>query len=380
MSKRRSNGEGSIRQRADKTWEGRATINGKRTSVYGKTRDEVRKKLTATQWELDNNIFIDTPSDLTVGGWLHAWLANCSAHLTHSSSYQREQYAKLYIVPYIGNKKLKELCSNDVRGLYAILVNRGLADNTIRNTRNVLRAALNQAVEDEVLKKNVAQKITPPQSKKPQREIKALSNEEVSRLCDALREDEHGPMIFVDLFTGMRKSELIGLTWDCVDFKNQTIHLYRQLRLLEGTGEYSFTPLKNKKERSIYPPAYVFDVLKSVQKRQLEQRFRCGENWKNKEDFVFTKWDGNHLSHRGAYQAFKRMARKIGIPEARLHDLRHTYATLSLQNGVDPKTISQMLGHATVKFTLDVYTHLTNTSAKNAANKMQDYILENLLG
>ena len=218
MSKRRSNGEGSIRQRADKTWEGRATINGKRTSVYGKTRDEVRKKLTATQWELDNNIFIDTPSDLTVGGWLHAWLANCSAHLTHSSSYQREQYAKLYIVPYIGNKKLKELCSNDVRGLYAILVNRGLADNTIRNTRNVLRAALNQAVEDEVLKKNVAQKITPPQSKKPQREIKALSNEEVSRLCDALREDEHGPMIFVDLFTGMRKSELIGLTGDCVDF------------------------------------------------------------------------------------------------------------------------------------------------------------------
>ena len=380
MAKRRSNGEGSIRQRADKTWEGRATINGKRMSVYGKTREEVRKKLTSTQWELDNNIFVDTPSDLTVEGWLHAWLANCSAHLTHSSSYQRKQYARLYIIPYIGNKKLKDLCPNDVRGLYMILVKRGLADNTIRNTRNVLRAALNQAVEDEILKKNVAQKIVPPQSVKPPREIKALSDDEVVRLCDALRNEEWGTMLFVDLFTGMRKSELIGLTWDCVDFTNQTVHLYRQLKLLEGTGKYAFTQLKNKKERTIYPPACVFDVLKSVQKKQFEWRLRCGESWKNKDNFVFTKWDGSHISHRGAYQAFKRVVKKIGVPEARLHDLRHTYATLSLQNGVDPKTISQMLGHATVKFTLDVYTHLTNTSAKNAADKMQNYISENLLG
>ena len=380
MAKRRSNGEGNIRKRTDNTWEGRITIGGKRMSVYGKTKEEVRKKLTSAQWELDNNIFVNTPADLTVEGWLRAWLANCSSHMTHSSSYQRRQYARLYIIPYIGDKKLKDLSPNDVRGLYTVLVKRGLADNTIRNARNVLRAALNQAVDDEIIKKNVAQKILPPQSTKPPKEIKALSDEEVVRLCDALRKETWGPMLFVDLFTGMRKSELLGLTWDCVDFKNQTIHLYRQLRLLEGTGHYAFTPLKNKKERNVYPPECVFEALKSVQKKQLEQQLRCGDGWQNEDGFVFTKEDGTHLSHKGIYQAFKRVAKQIGVPEARVHDLRHTYATLSLQNGVDPKTISQMLGHATVKFTLDVYTHLTNSSARNAAEKMQNYINEKLLG
>lgn len=380
MAKRRSNGEGSIRQRTDKTWEGRVTINGKRTSVYGKTKDEVRKKITSMQWELDNNIFINTPPTLTVEGWLYTWISHCSSNLTHSSLYERKQYVRLYIVPYIGDKLLKELCQNDVRGLYAILVKRGLSDNTIRNTRNILRAALNQAVDDEIIKKNVAQKIIPPKSLKPPKEIKPLSDDEVFRFCEAIHTEEWGPMFFVDLFTGMRKSELIGLTWDCVDFDNQVIHIYRQLRLLEGTGEYAFTPLKNKKERSIYPPPHVFDVLKSVKIKQMERQLQYGGEWKNKDNFVFTKWDGSHLSHKGAYQSFKRIARKIGVPEARLHDLRHTYATLSLQNGVDPKTISQMLGHATVRFTLDVYTHLTNTSARNAADKMQSYISDNLLG
>ena len=380
MSKRRANGEGSIRKRSDGKWEGRVTINGERISAYGKTKEEVRQKITQMQWEKDNEIFVNTPASLTVEGWLTMWVSHCSSHLTHSSLYERKQYIRLYIVPYIGDRLLKELSMNDVRKLYDVLVRRGLSDNTIRNTRNILRAALNQAVEDEIIKKNVALKIVPPKALTPPKEIKSLSDDEVAKFTEAVKKDERGPMFFVDLFTGMRKSELLGLTWDCVDFERQTIHLYRQLRLLEGTGQYAFTPLKNKKEREIYPPACVFDVLKEVRKKQTEQRIRCGPAWKNDKNFVFTKEDGSHLSHKGAYQAFKRITRLCGITQVRVHDLRHTYATLSLQNGVDPTTVSRMLGHATVSFTLDVYTHMTNSSAHGAAVKMQDYIDKIKLG
>ena len=378
--KKRANGEGTIRQRKDKTWEGRILIDGIRKSVYGKTRDEVRQKITELQWQADNSLYISTPNELTVNQWMKTWLVTCSGHLTHSSSYERAQYVRLYITPYIGEKLLKKLCPTDVRVLYNKLVQRGLSDNTIRNTKNILHAALQQAVDDEVIRKNVAANIKPPHSLKDPKEIHALSDEEVSKLLDTIQGTYWGPLFFVDLFTGMRKSEIIGLTWDCVDFEKKTIHLYRQLRLMEGMGIYEFTKLKNKKERTIYPPDCVFDMLKFVQRRQYEQKLRLGELWSNPEEFVFTLENGCHISHRGIFENFKKIAKQIGIPEMRLHDLRHSYATISIQNGVDPKTVSDMLGHATVKFTLDVYTHITDSSARKAAQAMDSYVGKIKLG
>ena len=378
--KKRANGEGTIRQRKDKTWEGRILIDGIRKSVYGKSRDEVRQKITELQWQADNSLYINTPDELTVNQWMKTWLATCSGHLTHSSSYERAQYVRLYITPYIGEKLLKKLCPTDVRVLYNKLVQRGLSDNTIRNTKNILHAALQQAVDDEVIRKNVAANIKPQHSLKDPKEIHALSDEEVSKLLDTIQGTYWGPLFFVDLFTGMRKSEIIGLTWDCVDFEKKTIHLYRQLRLMEGMGVYEFTKLKNKKERTIYPPDCVFDMLKFVQRRQYEQKLRLGELWNNPERFVFTLENGCHISHRGIFENFKKIAKQIGIPEMRLHDLRHSYATISIQNGVDPKTVSDMLGHATVKFTLDVYTHITDSSARKAAQAMDSYVGKIKLG
>jgi len=378
--KKRANGEGTIRQRKDKTWEGRVSIDGIRKSVYGKSRDEVRQKITELQWQADNSLYISTPDELTVEQWMKTWLATCSGHLTHSSSYERAQYVRLYITPYIGEKLLKKLCPTDVRVFYNKLVQRGLSDNTIRNTKNILHAALQQAVDDEVIRKNVTANIKPPHSLKDPKVIHALSDEEVSKLLDAIQGTYWGPLFFVDLFTGMRKSEIIGLTWDCVDFEKKTIHLYRQLRLMEGMGVYEFTKLKNKKERTIYPPDCVFDMLKFVQRRQYEQKLRLGELWDNPEGFVFTLENGSHISHKGIFQTFKKVAKQIGIPEMRLHDLRHSYATISIQNGVDPKTVSDMLGHATVKFTLDVYTHITDSSARKAAQAMDSYVEKIKLG
>lgn len=311
---------------------------------------------------------------------MKTWLATCSGHLTHSSSYERAQYVRLYITPYIGEKLLKKFCPTDVRVFYNKLVQRGLSDNTIRNTKNILHAALQQAVDDEVIRKNVSANIKPPHSLKDPKVIHALSDEEVSKLLDAIKGTYWGPLFFVDLFTGMRKSEIIGLTWDCVDFEKKTIHLYRQLRLMEGTGVYEFTKLKNKKERTIYPPDCVFDMLKFIQRRQYEQKLKFGELWNNPEGFVFTVENGSHISHRGIFQSFKKLAKQIGIPEMRLHDLRHSYATISIQNGVDPKTVSDMLGHATVKFTLDVYTHITDSSARKAAQAMDSYVEKIKLG
>ena len=378
--KRRSNGEGNIRQREDKTWEGRILIDGKRKSVYGKTRNEVRQKLTEIQWEADNTLYIHEPSKLTVEEWMQTWLATCTGRLTHSSMYERRQYARLYVLPYIGDKKLKDLCPTDVRVLYNKLVQRGLSENTIKNTRTVLHSSLQQAMNDGIVKKNVSSKIPIPHSLKPTKEIHPLSDEEIAVFLDAIRDYYWGPLFFIDLFTGLRKSEIIGLTWDCVDFDKQTIYVYRQLRLMEGKGVYEFTEPKNKKPRMVYPPQCVFDMLRFVQRRQAEQKLQLGELWSNPNDFVFTQENGSHTTHKGIFAAFKKIVKKMGIPNTRLHDLRHTFATVSIQNGADPKTVSEMLGHATVEFTLDVYTHMTDTSARKAAKAMDNYVNNIKLG
>ena len=378
--KRRSNGEGNIRQREDKTWEGRILIDGKRKSVYGKTKNEVRQKMTELQWESDNALYVHTPAKLTVNEWMQTWLATCCGHLTHSSMYERRQYVRLYIIPYIGEKKLKDLCPTDVRVLYNKLVQRGLSNNTIRNTKNALHASLQRAVQDEIIKKNVADKIIPPRSLKATKAIHPLSDDEVSIFLDTIKTNYWGPLFFVDLFTGLRKSEIIGLTWDCVDFEKQTINVYRQLRLMEGKGVYEFTPLKSKKSRTVYPPQCVFDMLRFVQRRQKEQSLQLGEMWSNPKEFVFTHEDGTHITHRGIFATFKKIVTQMGLPDTRLHDLRHTFATISIQNGADPKTVSDMLGHATVQFTLDVYTHMTDTSARKAAKAMDAYIENIKLG
>ena len=374
MARKKANGEGNIRKRDNGTWEARATIDGKSKSVYGKTQAEVRRKLTEILSSVDNGTYIPD-TGMTIAQWLEIWQRDYLRDVKESTKGRYEQDVRLHIAPYIGAVRLADLNAPTVQRLYNQAQDRGLSEKTIRCIHGTLHKALEKAVECELIRKNACDRANVPRLTAPTKDIAPFSDGSVKSFLSAIAGNQFGPLFYVTLFTGMREGEIIGLTWDCIDFQRGTIHLYRQLQRVRASGgQFRFTTLKNKEDRTFKPPANVLEMLKQVRIRQTEWRWKAGETWGNADSFVFTNEAGEHFNERTVYKNFKKIAESIGLPQARFHDLRHTYATLALQNGVDVKTVSATLGHATVAFTLDKYGHVSDTMMRDSAEKMQRYI------
>ncbi len=376
-------GSGTIRQRKDGTWEGRYTVGrhpgtGKQMqkSVYGKTRQEVAQKLRQVTHEIDQGIYLE-PAKITLGTWLDTWHREYLGGVKASTASQYEYLIRVHLKPALGAVKLSALTPPMVQHLYNEAMRGGLSPKSVRNLHGVLHKAMEQAMRLGYVRSNPCEACELPRVEPKQ--IKPLEGDDVKAFLQAIRGTANEELLFIDLFTGLRQGEILGLTWDCVDFAKGQLTIYRQLRKdrrLGGGGTYVFTPLKNDKTRILTPAPQVMDMLRTVQRRQKEQRLRAGAAWSNPDNLVFTNAIGGHLSSNTVYENFKRVAAKIGIPSTRFHDLRHTFATLSLQNGDDIKTVSENLGHATVAFTLDTYGHVTERMKQESASRMQAFIQE----
>ena len=375
MGKRRSNGEGSIRKRDDGSWEGRILIEGKSRSIYGRSQVEVRKKLTEIRNDLDNDDYLE-PNDTTVKEWMEIWQDEYLEDVKQSTADRYKSCIRIHIIPALGDTRLLDLRASTIQKfLNQCKKVDGLSEKSVKNIRLVLHKALEQAIEDDQLKKNPCDRAKVPSYDDPPTEMRPLKDNEVPLFLKAIKGSVYEGIFYVALFTGMRESELIGLSWDCIDFERGTIHLYRQLkRTREKGGEYVFTSLKNKQARTFGVAPNVLDVLRKIKVKQAEWKLKAGTSWNNKDNLVFTDSLGSHIATHTVWRQFKKKAEEIGIPEMRFHDLRHGYATLALQNGVDVKTVSNNLGHATTAFTMDRYGHVTETMMKDSADKMQRFI------
>lgn len=375
MGKRRANGEGSIRKRDDGSWEGRILIEGKSRSIYGKSQAEVRKKLTEIRNDLDNDDYLE-PNDTTVKEWMEIWQDEYLEDVKQSTADRYKSCIRIHIIPALGDIRLLDLRASTIQKFLnqCKKVDR-LSEKSVKNIRLVLHKALDQAIEDDQLKKNPCDRAKVPSYDDPPTEMRPLKDNEMPMFLQAIKGNQFEALFYVALFTGMRESELIGLTWDCIDFQHNTIHIYRQLRKTRGKkGQYVFTSLKNKQARTFSPPQNVMDMLRKVKIRQSEYRLKAGTSWLNTDELVFTNDLGKHIATFTLYKHFKEIVAKIGLPEMRFHDLRHGYATLALQNGIDVKTVSNNLGHSTTAFTMDKYGHVTETMMKDSAEKMQRFI------
>ena len=201
-----------------------------------------------------------------------------------------------------------------------------------------------------------------------------LDEEQIRAFLQAIQGQRFETLFTVTLFTGLREGEVLGLTWDCVDFIKGTILVSKQLqREKKKGGAYVFAPLKNDKTRMITPAPWVLQLLRTHRAKQAELRLKAGPLWED-SGLVFTNEFGHHLAIHTVYKDFKKEAAAIGRPDARFHDLRHSYAVAAIRSGDDIKTVQGNLGHATAAFTLDVYGHVTEQMKQASAARMEGYI------
>ena len=389
---RRSSGEGSYKRLKNGTWEARVSIgrglDGKveRRAVYGKTKREVTEKVAEIISEVSNGIYI-SPNEMTLKEWLDIWEESYLKDIKPSTFAQYDYQIRIHIVPRMGMLKLQKITPPVVQEFYNRLVepyeltNRfghkvtkpGLSPKSVKNLHGVLHKAFEQAILCRFIKTNPCDACKLPRSEK--KEVIVMQGQEVSDFLKAIKGDPYQYLYYVDLFTGMRQGEIMGLTWDCVDFRKGVIRIEKQFRKNHSGGsKYEFSSLKNGKTRTITPAPIVFDVLKKVKAEQSSWKLRAGEAFNNELNLVFTNELGHHLCSVTIYEHLKKIMGSIGLEHVRFHDLRHTFATISLQNGDDIKTVSENLGHATVAFTLDVYGHVTDKMKKDSADRMQAYI------
>ena len=383
---RAAQGSGTIRQRKDGRWEARYTVGrdpgtGKQIqrSVYGATQQEVRKKLAQVTTALDCGDCFQ-PSKMTLARWVELWLQEYTSDKKYLTVKHYTAQCKTHIVPSLGAVKLAELTAPQIQAFYNGLLRDGMAPKSVRNIHGILTKCLSTAVSVEYIRDNPASRVTLPRVEK--KEIHPLTDEQVKDFLRVSAGDEYEILLKVILFTGLRESEAIGLTWDCVDFKAGTVKVCKQLQKRPlSDGGFTFAPLKNDKTRTLRPAPFVLELLERRKREQAEQRLKAGELWvgwqttdQQKSALVFTTATGSNLSPQTVYNHYKKLASQIGAPDSRVHDLRHTFAVLSLQNGDDVKTVQGNLGHATAAFTLDVYGHVSERMKEDSAARMQEYI------
>ena len=380
---RAAQGAGTIRRRKDGRWEARYTVGrdpgtGKQVqkSVYGATQREVRVKLGQLTAEIDAGIY-KQPCKMTVGQWLDIWTAEYLGGVKPATALLYEQQARLYLKPALGAVKLEALAAPTIQRLYNTLSKerdgkRTLSPKSVKNIHGILHKALQQAVAVGYLRFNPADNCTLPRIER--KEIQPLDDQQISAFLKATEGHRHEILYKVALFTGMREGELLGLMWDCVDFERGTITIKRQLRREQKKGgQYYITTPKNGKPRTINPAPWVMLLLKTQRARQSEQRLKVGPAWID-SGMVFTNEMGGYLSRGTVYDCFKRIMEQLEIPGKRFHDLRHTFAVVSLRAGDDIKTVQGNLGHHTAAFTLDVYGHVTEQMRQASAQRVEGYI------
>lgn len=379
MATKKANGSGTIRKRADGRWEGKYTLGyepktGKliRKSVYGKTQKEVRLALSKIVSEMDSGTYAE-PSKMKVSQWLDEWLASYTMNSKPATRSAYEEHIRVHIKPSLGDIPLKQLSTRDIQQLYTnLLKERELSPKTVRNIHGVLHRTLEQAKLLGYIRVNPADAAVTPRVEKKQ--VETLDAEDIGKFLAAIRGTKYEYPLFVAVFTGLRQGELLGLTWDCVDFEHGMLLINKQHNRVKGDTEFRFASLKNDKARVLTAADEVMEVLKLQKERQTAWAAALGDGWSNPDHLVFTMEFGRYINNKILYQNFKRIVRKLGKPDLRFHDLRHTYAVNSLRAGDDIKTVQENLGHATASFTLATYAHATPGMKRESAKRMTEFI------
>ena len=375
MAKRRANGEGNIRKRKDGRWEGRYTAgydqDGKRIikNVLGRTQAEVKSKLAVAITE-SQQLDVSRSGEYTVAEWLRVWFElYAKPNIRPSTAGYYLRAMEEYTIPRIGTTKLNKLTSREIQKLYKDLLENGrlrkkqrkkhpgLSSSTVRGVHIMLHSALDRAVKERLLIRNPADGCVVPKAQ--HQEMKTLRPEDLKAYLDAAEKRGALAMFYLELVSGIRKGELVALRWEDLDIPSKTISVSKQATKDEDNHLIVARPKTENSIRLISIPQEAVELLVR------EHAKHPGNPW------LFPSSRTGGMYHPDSVATLhQRILKDAGLEHLRFHDLRHTFATLALQNGVDIKTVSAMLGHYDAGFTLRTYTHTTRQKQDEAAQTM----------
>lgn len=373
----RTSGEGSIRHRLDGRWEGRyyRVEDGRamRRSVFGATNAEVVRKLRAELTARDDGKPSPHGTE-TVGSFLATWLEGTRPTIRPGTWRRYDAMTRLYLVPGIGRIRLVALGPHQVTKLYHDLLAGGMTPAMVHYVHRTLRRALGQAQRWGLVTSNAAALVTPPRPEPV--EMHTLTSEQVRRLLEVAPARDR-PLYLLAVSTGMRLGELLALRWADVDLKGGSLRVVATLRHLSGEPATFATPKTAHSRRRVELSKSVVAALGAHKVATIEERWQAGQLWQD-HDLVFPNLLGRPRGSSNIVRTLHPLLERAGLPRIRFHDLRHTAATLMLGQGVHPKLVSEMLGHASIGITLDTYSHALPSMHREAAQVMESLLASDL--
>lgn len=355
----------------------------KRKDVHG-TRQEAEALMRQMIAELEQPQ--KKPSEQPLGEYLLYWIDTIARADLERNTYESYRWEiEKHIIPCLGHIPLCELEPIHIQTFYSYKAEAGrldgkggLSNRTVTYLHSILNEALKKAVDLELIPKNPCAKVKPPRDKKqPGKKMVVLSKEELRQFLDGCREHRDYALIYVAAYTGMRESELLGLQWDDILWKEKAIRVNKTLHRYKD-GTYDLRPrTKNESSNRIIPVTdSVLTVLREHRKKQMEAQLASGGTYRKEMNLVFPDLNGGPQDRKNVFHRFANLAKKLGYPKMRFHDLRHTHATILLADGEMINAVSQRLGHADVNTTLETYGHVLPRKAEETARRFERLLSE----
>lgn len=388
-TKTRGNGEGTIFKEGNR-WRGIITVglkpNGSLNRVYfsGKTKQEVTRKKKELEASIQNGTYVEK-TNITYAAYLKTWLKKKKNKVSNKNFDTIEYHVDEHIIPAIGQIKIQKLTKSLIDDMYEEKYESGrldgkggLSPSTIKHLHETIRMSLNDAVIDGYIMKNPSlncninfKKVTDKKkfytSEEQMMIIKAINTESTTEL-----------LILTDMLTGLRKGEIIALTWDDIDFENLSIHVNKsitQFKNRDDDGNNYIREIKEPKtkfsKRHVPITEELALLLKKHKQRMLQENLKAGRS--NKDfNIVFQSTNGTHLMQANVSRSWRNILKRAGVDPISFHGIRHSYATRLAENNVHPKVTQSLMGHSTISTTLDIYSHVSNTMVDSSRETLTE--------
>lgn len=370
-------GESSIHKDTSGRWHGYVSMglkeNGQRDRrhVSGTSRALVVAKVRDLERKRDAGTVEAAGSSMTVSGWLDHWLVNIAARKVRPRTLESyDSIVRLHLKPGLGHHRLERLQPEHLEQHYSKLLAGGMAAATVLRVHRVLSRALKVAVQRGKIGRNVATLVDPPAARRPDTG-RPLDVQEARLVLNTARSHRNAARWTVALAVGLRQSEALGLQWSDIDLEQGTLSVRRGLHRVSGKGLVYEEPKAERSRRTLALPAPLTEALRQHRAAQSQERLAAGPLWED-HDLVFCQVTGRPIERKSDWRAWKTLLRESGVRDVRLHDGRHTAATLLLNAGVHPRVVMELLGHSQMRTTTDTYSHVLPALAQEAADRMRD--------